>query len=157
MKPTCKAESLEMPPSVREEKDWEKRALRETTGSSSFCLISIKSKVSQCIHSAGGVEVAVNVVNAFESLAIKTSLPNKQIGNRRFTEVSNNFLPPNACSNFCVCRDEGARGTSPVRGATKTKLNNFLCIEPQFFVLDRFDAKVRWLILDGRVGFVDDV
>ncbi len=85
--------------------------------------------VSQYIHGAGGVEVTVNVVNAFESLAIKPSHPNKQIGNRRFTEVvSNNFLPPNACSNVCVCRDEGARGTSPVRGGTKMRLNNFLCV-----------------------------
>jgi hypothetical protein len=84
---------------------------------------------SQCIHAARGVEVAVTVVNVFKSLAIKSSLPNKQIGNRRFTEVSNNFLPPIACSNVCVCRDEGARGTSPIRGATKMRLNNFLCVE----------------------------
>jgi hypothetical protein len=86
--------------------------------------------VSQRINSAGRVEVAVNVVNAFESLAIKTSLANKQIGNRRLTEVSDNLLPPNTCSHVRVCRDEGARGTSPVRGATKTRLNNFLRIEP---------------------------
>jgi hypothetical protein len=36
---------MEMPPSLREEKDWEKRALREMTGSLSFCLISIKLKM----------------------------------------------------------------------------------------------------------------
>jgi hypothetical protein len=45
MKPTCKAESMEMPPRLREEKAWEKRALRETTGLLSFYLISIKSKM----------------------------------------------------------------------------------------------------------------
>jgi hypothetical protein len=103
------------------------------------------------------VEVAVNVVNVIKSLAIKTSPPNKQIGNRRFTEVSDNFLPPNACSNVCVCCDEGARGTSPVRWATMTRLINFLCVELQFFVLDRFDAEIRRLVLDGKVGFVGDV
>ncbi len=101
--------------------------------------------------------MAVNVFNAFESLAIKMSLPNKKIGDRRFTEVSNNLLPLNACSNVCVHCDDGARGTIPARGATKTRLNIFLCIEPRFFVLDRFDTKVRRLVLDGRVGYVGDV
>ncbi len=117
--------------------------------------IKMYPKVS--VHGARGVEVAVNVINAFESLANKTSLPNKQIGDRRFTEVSDNFLPPNACSNVCVFCDKGTRGTSPVRGATKTRLNNFLCVEPRFFVLDMFDGKVQRLVLDGRVGFVGDI
>ncbi len=112
--------------------------------------------VSQRIHSAGGVEVVVNVVNAFESLAIEMSLANKQIRNRRFTEVRDNLLPPNTRSHVCVCRVEGTRGTSPVRGATKMRLNNFLCVVPQFFVLNRFDAEVRRLVLDGRFGFVGD-
>jgi hypothetical protein len=117
MKPTCKDESMEMPPSLREEKDWEKHALRETTGLLSFW-IWIKSKMyPKSVYGAGGVEVVVNVVNAFKSLSIKMSLPNKQIWNRRFTEVRDNFLPPNACNHVDVCCNESARGTSPVKGA----------------------------------------
>ncbi len=91
---------MEMPPSFREEKAWEKRALNRLV----IFLLDIDQikDVSQQVHGARGVEVAVNVFNAFESFAIETSFPNKKIGDGRFTEVSNNFLPPNDCSNICV-------------------------------------------------------
>ncbi len=45
MKPTWRAESIVMPPILREENAVEKRALRDTTGSLSDCLMLINLKM----------------------------------------------------------------------------------------------------------------
>ncbi len=45
MKPTCRVELMPMSPILSEEKAVKNCALREMTGSSSFCLISIRSNM----------------------------------------------------------------------------------------------------------------
>ncbi len=93
--------------------------------------------------------MTINVVDAFEALAIKPGLPTEKIGHRGFAKEGNDLLPPNAGSNVGVRRNEVTRRARPIGRTAKMRPNDLLGIKPRFLVLDGFDAKVGQFVLDG--------
>jgi hypothetical protein len=110
--------------------------------------------VTQLVYSTGRVEVTVDVFDMFKTLFVKLGLPDEQVGHGRFAAVCDDFLSPDASCDILVSCDEAPRRTSPVGSPAEAGLDNLLCIEPGFFVLDWLDPKDRWLVLDGRKGWI---
>jgi hypothetical protein len=138
-----------MPPIVSKEKAVKKQAFRETTCLSSFCLMSIRSKIYLRESTAPiRMKMRLNVVNAFKALSIKICLTNKEVWNGWLTEEGENLLPPSTGSCILGCCEELFGGTGPIRIPMVLSVDDLPGVDPGFLVLDWLDPKVQWLVLD---------